>query len=78
VIVTRQGYRVYFPGDELPKGEHVLAKDGSVADVKYDGLKVLDSQPDPLIGFDLPDYEFIRREALRIRVEDRVRDGDFC
>ena len=59
MIKTTGGYRVYFPGDILPAGEHVMDRRGRVGGPDFDGLPVRE----PVIGFDLPDFDATYREA---------------
>lgn len=53
--------RVFWPGDELPQGIYVMARDGSVAHVDFPGTKVRPSQPDPLVEVALPDFGVVTR-----------------
>ncbi|MFA7264747.1 MAG: hypothetical protein WC054_00275 [Candidatus Nanopelagicales bacterium] len=55
--------RVFWPGDDLPKGVVVMGRDGSVGKVEYDGMKVQESQPDPVVEVLLPRFDYVVTKA---------------
>jgi hypothetical protein len=55
--------RVFFPGDELPVGVMVMARDGSTEVVRFPGTTVAPHQPNPLVEVPMPDFERAVRVA---------------